>query len=186
MSNTLITETEQQLLKSMVGGQFESYQCDPFVYSPMVFGIVGLAVSGKIYRLRADLKHVRRFFTDEEVACFQLEEASGSDIVSRMENGALVETPIRAVIRSISIVNDIQTVCRGDQRKRFASTTGILFHLEDHQEVSFELETWFSEMITVKRGYDLMKTFAPETEFLEEWEAFGEYEAQCRREVIVF
>ncbi len=44
---------------------------------------------------------------------------------------------------------------------------GIVFMLEDSREISFEIETWFSEMITIQRGYNLIKKFPPTNDFLE-------------------
>ena len=41
-----ITET----IKGMVGKTFEAYSCDPFIFTPNVFGIVGFRIDGNATR----------------------------------------------------------------------------------------------------------------------------------------
>lgn len=185
MNNTLITEKEKDLLKSLKGKQFERFKCDSFIFSPMVFGIVGIYVDGQIYKITSGLKPVTRFYADDEVACFKIEPAEDAEIVSRMENGEMIETPIQEKIRNIKIVNDIQELHNGHRTELFESTVGIIFQLQDDREISFELGTWFSEMITVMRGYQLIDTYTPTMEFLEEWEGCGNCVPKCRREIVV-
>jgi hypothetical protein len=52
------------------------------------------------------------------------------------------------------------------------------------REISFEIRTWFSEMITVEKGYDLIEKFTPIDDFLEEWEGCDGYNAKSTREII--
>ena len=185
MNNTLITEKEKDLLKSLKGKQFERFKCDSFIFSPMVFGIVGIYVDGQIYKITSGLKPVTRFYTDEDVAGFEIELAEDAQIVSRMENGEMIETPIQEIIRNIKIVNDIQELHNGHHTEWFEYTAGIIFQLQDDREVSFELGTWFSEMITVRRGYHLIDTYTSTMEFLDEWEGCDDYVPECRREIVV-
>ena len=185
MGDTLISEKEKNLLKSMVGKQFERFKCDAFIFSPTVFGIVGIYVDGQAYIITTSLKPVIRFYNNDEVACFEIKAAQEAEVVSRMEDGEMIETPIQEKIRNIMIVNDLQNLRNGDHTERFESTVGIIFQLQDDREVSFELGTWFSEMITVRRGYHLVDTYTPTTEFLDEWKDCGEYMPECRREVIM-
>ena len=102
-----------------------------------------------------------------------------------MDGGEFIETPVKAKISSITIVNDYQKVVHNEEERCVASTIGIIFHFEDNHEVSFEVPTWFSEMITIRKGYDLLKKFVPEKDFLEEWENCDGYVASTNREVIV-
>ena len=180
-----ISKYEQELLRDMIGREFAAFKCDPFVYSPMVFGLIGIYVGEKVYKLTANLNTVRRFTADDDVVRFELMTSADENIKSRMEDGKLIKTPIQSRIKSISIVNDHQILRYNNQSDEFITTVGIIFHLEDNREVSFELETWFSEMITVKRGYDLIDLFAPVSEFLEEWEGCDGYMPDCIREIII-
>ena len=61
-------------------------------------------------------------------------------------------------------------------------TRGLILELEDGLQLSFEKNVWFSEDITVTKGYDLIKSFSPVEEFIDGWEE--PYSAECNREVI--
>ena len=55
--------------------------------------------------------------------------------------------------------------------------------MEDGLQISFEKNICFSEDITVQKGYNLIETYSPESEFCESWET--PYIARCKRECIV-
>ena len=59
------------------------------------------------------------------------------------------------------MVNDLKTLSHDEVQKELLSTKGIIFHLAGGNEISFEIGTWFSEMITICRGYELIKQFTP-------------------------
>lgn len=67
----------------------------------------------------------------------------------------------------------------------FNSTVGLIFLLEDSREISFEIGTWFSEMITIQKGYNLIEKFTPTDDFIEEWEDCEGYIPNAKRDVIV-
>ena len=180
-----ISKKEIEILQSMIGKTFEKFKCDPFIFSPMVYGLVGFYVDGKIYKFSAFHESIQYFFVKDDVAKINITEAPDSEIVSMMDGGEFIETPVKAKISSITIVNDYQKVVHNEEERCVASTIGIIFHFEDNHEVSFEVPTWFSEMITIRKGYDLLKKFVPEKDFLEEWENCDGYVASTNREVIV-
>ena len=172
------------MLKSMIGKSFEHYSCDPFVFTPNVFGIVGFRIGGDTYKMTSDLEVVQRFYHEDDVAVMRVTECQRSEIVSRMVNGQMVTTPVQDTITSIDVVNDRESVAHDGEQKELLSTKGIIFHLASGNEISFEIGTWFSEMITIRRGYELVKQFTPLAEFYEEWEDSEGYIPDCSREVI--
>lgn len=180
-----ITEKELEVFKSMIGKTFEMFKCDSFVFSSSVYGLVGFYIEEKIYKFSSFLESVQYFFQRDDVVRIKVEETVDSEIVSMMDGGTFIETPVKSKISSITIVNDYQKVVYGDDERCFETTIGIIFHFEDTHEISFEVPTWFSEMITIRKGYDLLKKFVPENDFLEEWEECDGYIASTRREVIV-
>ena len=101
-----------------------------------------------------------------------------------MDNGQMIDTPVQDTIISIDLVNDREAVTHDGVQKTFLSTKGIIFHLADGNEISFEIGTWFSEMITIRRGYELIKQFTPLADFTEEWEDCDGYISDCSREII--
>ncbi len=183
---TSLTFSEQEIniFKSMIGKQFEKFKCDPFVYSPMVYGIVGLYVGGTSYKLTSLIESARRFFNTDDVAVFRIESAMDAEIKTFMDEGEFIETPVLSKIVAIDIVTDHQIVEHDGNSQLLNHSIGIVFHLEDTREISFEISTWFSEMITINKGYNLIEKFTPTDDFLEEWEDCEGYKATVERKIV--
>lgn len=179
-----ISFSNTDILRGMIGKTFEKYKCDPFVFSPSVYGIVGFYIGTEIYRLTSLTKSVSRFFSDEEVAVFQMDKVTDEDIVTMMDEGQMIDTPVKDTVQSIDLIIDQEKVSHNGEDRTLISTKGIIFHLASGNELSFEIRTWFSEFITIQKGYELIKKFIPTQEFLDEWEDSDGYEASIRREVI--
>ena len=101
-----------------------------------------------------------------------------------MDNGELIETPVSSKIVAIDIVTDHQKLEHDEKIQSLDYSVGIVFHFEDEREISFEIKTWFSEMITIEKGYKLIEKFKPIDDFFEEWEGCDGYTAKCEREII--
>lgn len=185
MKQTDITIQNTELIQNMVGTKFEKFKCDPFIFSPTVFGIIGLYVDGKVFKLTSLLKPVERFYSKEEVAQFKIESATESEIKTMMDEGEMIETPVNDTIRSIIVINDDETVSHATEQRTFSSTKGIIFRLNSGNEISFEIGTWFSEFIAVRRGYNLIEQFTSTKDFLEEWEDSPGYQASVERNIII-
>lgn len=184
IATTKFSEHEIGVFKSMIGKRFEKYKCDPFVYSPMVYGIVGIYVDGTAYKLTSLCETVMRFFNTDDMAVFRIEQTTDAEIKSFMDNGELIEIPVSSKIVAIDIVTDHQKLEHNDEVRSLDYSVGIVFHLEDEREISFEIKTWFSEMITIGKGYKLIEKFEPVDDFLEEWENCDGYAAKCERETV--
>ena len=184
-TSIIISNKEFDLLKSMIGKTFDKYKCDPFINSPMVYGIVGIYINDKAIKITSPLKEVQRFLEIEEVASLQIDESTNENIKTFMDDGEMIDTPVNSKIKSISVVNDYQTIEHKGQIYEFNSTVGLIFLLEDSREISFEIGTWFSEMITIQKGYNLIDKFTPIDDFIEEWEDCEGYIPNSKREVIV-
>ncbi len=180
-----ISEQEVKMLQSMIGKTFEKFKCDSFIYSPMVYGIIGFYIDGKVYKFSTFLDSVQYFFEKDDVARIKIDESKECEIVSKSDDFQFIETPISSKISTITIVNDFQKVVHEKESRCFERTVGIIFHFEDSLELAFEVSSWFSELITVKKGYNLLKTFVSESEFLEEWNGCMGYSASAKREIIV-
>lgn len=181
---TIFSEQEINAFKNMIGKQFEKFKCDPFIYSPMVFGIVGLYVDGTAYKLTSLTETVTRFFNTDDVSVFRIAQVDDTTIKTFMDEGELIETPVASKIVSIDIITDHQTLEHDGEVHSLDCSVGVIFHLEDTREISFEIKTWFSEMITVEKGYNLIEKFTSVDDFLDEWEDSDGYNASCTREII--
>lgn len=183
MVNIAFNKKTIEILKTLVGNQFESYICDSFIFSPTVMGIVGFQIAGKTYKLTSNINIVNRFFSKEDVAVLQFDECLSSDIHSRMDDNKMIKNPINDIIKSIDVVNDLETVNHNGEEKALYSTKGIIFHLMSGNEISFEVSTWFSELITIQKGYNLISQFAPVADFYEEWDKENGYIPNAKREI---
>ena len=183
-TSTIISDKEIDLLKSIIGKTFDKYKCDPFINSPMVYGIIGIYIDGKAIKITSLLKEVQRFFETDEVATMQISETTDENIKTFMDNGEMIDMPVNRKIKSISVINDFQTIEHKGQIYKFNSTIGLVFLLEDSSEVSFEIGTWFSEMMTIQKGYNLIEKFAPTDDFIEEWEDCEGFIPNSKRQVI--
>lgn len=184
MNREDISFVDIDIFRGMIGCIFEKYKCDPFVFSPNVYGIVGFYIGADAFKLTSLHKTVNRFFAEEDVAAFQFEKTDDKNLVTMMDGGQMIETPVKDVICAIDLVKDYETVSHNGDERTFVSTKGIIFHLKGGNEVSFEIKTWFSEFITIQKGYNLIEKFASTEDFLDEWEDSEGYEAKVRREAI--
>ncbi|MDO5307897.1 MAG: hypothetical protein Q4G03_00150 [Planctomycetia bacterium] len=174
--------TTMAMLKNLVGKTFEYYSCDPFIFTPKVIGIVGLYIDGESYKLTSKLEVVECFFDKDDFAVMRITPCQPCEIVTRMVDGQLIDTPVQDRIVRIDVVNDLETVTHDGKRSQLLSTKGVVFYLASGNEISFELKTWFSEMIHIRRGYGLVKEFRPLDHFLEGWKAG--YVPDSEREVV--
>ena len=172
------------ILKSMVGKRLDHYSHDPFVFTPFVFDVVGFFIGDISYKLEVALRSERCFFHAEDVSVMRLFKAPPEEIVSKAQDGRLIDVPVKDVVVGIDVVNDHEIVVHENEKKELYSTKGVIFHLLDGNEISFEVEPRFSEAITIQRGYNLIQRFRPLEFFLEEWEPDKGYAPQCSREIV--
>ena len=171
-------------LKSMIGKKMLRYKCDPFVYSPAVYGIAGVCTESGSYAFTNKIEVLDHYGADDDVAVFRLEERPEEQIVSLVQDVKMVDVPVNRIIREIKIINERQKLFNGtEQTYDVWLTRGVVFVLDDGLEIAFEKSVWFSEMITITRGENLLEQFAPTSGFSEEWE--NPFRGECERSVII-
>ncbi len=173
-----------RMLQSTVGREFEKIKCDPFEYSTLVYGLVGLYIDGKVFKLD-NFQEAQDFFGhQDDVAMFKLHMSADDEINSCGEGIQMVGTPVMCRIKQIRVVDENQQLfVNGEQTYDVWLTRGLIFDLEDGREVSFEKDVWFSELIDVQRGYNLIEKYRPMDSFNEEWEENPGYIGKCFRAV---
>ena len=170
-------------IKSMVGKRMIGYKCDPFIFSTSVYGIVGIRLEDTSYAFTNSLEVMDYFGDPEDVARFRISKVEYANIKSLVQDQVMVETPVDNVIEDVIVVNECQRLFEKDvQIYEVMVTRGIIFKFEDGLELSFEKNIWFSEDITVEKGYDLIERFTPVSEFAEGWS--DDYRGECSREMI--
>lgn len=96
----------------------------------------------------------------------------------------MIVNPVHDFIESIDIIVDKETVTHNNDVRSLVSTKGLIFHLKTGNEISFEIGTWFSEFITIRKGYNLINEFSSIEEFIEEWDESSGYKGSIVRNVI--
>lgn len=64
----------------------------PFINSPMVYGIIGVYIDGKPFKITSLLKVVQRFLVTDEVAELKITETTDDNIKTFMEDGEMIDT----------------------------------------------------------------------------------------------
>lgn len=174
-------------LQSLIGKQFVCYKSDSFVFSPSVYGIVGIFLEDSAFKITNLVEAQDYYGKDEDVAIFRFEKAEPNSIHSFSDECDWVETPVNEKITAIRVVSETQQLFHNQtQTYEVHTPRGMVFQLESGREISFEKAVWFSEMITIRRGYNLIAEFAPEQEFIDGWEDSEEYTPKCSRKIITF
>lgn len=177
------SSSDMDMIKSMIGKKMEAYKCNLFEFSTSVYGIIGIRIEGDAFAFTNLVEVMDYFGTEEDVAIFKVKRMPYETIHSMVRGVEMIETPVESVITGISVINEHQRLFKENvQIYDVWVTRGIIFKLADGREVSLEKNIWFSEEISVERGYDLIQRFSPEEEFVEGWS--GEYCGECSREIV--
>ena len=175
--------TDMANLQAMIGKRLDAYKRDSFLGSGRVYGIVGLRVKGDAWTFTNFIEVADYYGADEDVAIFRMQRVAWDDIRSCFPSETMTVTPVGRVISSIDVVNERQKLFVGEvQTYAVCLTRGIVFKFDDGSELSFEKSIWFSEIIAVKKGCDLVQSFSPTDEFVESWE--DDHRGECSREIV--
>ena len=176
-------DIELGAIRDMIGTTLTKYKCDPFEFSTAVYGIVGICTDKASYAFTNFIQIMDYYGADEDVAVFRVEKRPDADIKSLINGNTMIELPVNKIIKEVDIVNEHQKVFKcHKQAYDVWLTRGIIFRLEDDSEISLEKNIWFSEMITVDKGQQLLRKFTPVEEFVQDWE--GDFRGECSREIV--
>ena len=171
------------LLNHLIGRELTKYKCDPFIFSPLVYGIAGVCTKDLSIAFTNTIEVMDHYGQLEDVAVFRVSAMPEEKICSMVKGKNMQEIHIQQKISEIQVVNENQRLFNNEvQTYDVWITRGVIFKLADNLEISFEKNVWFSEMITVERGYNLLEKFSPVSRFTENWE--GNYRGECTREII--
>ena len=171
------------LIRSMLSKKMLKYKCDPFLYSPSVYGIIGVAIEDASFAFTNNTEVMDYFGEQEDVAVFRVAPKPYDEIHSRIQDQDMIETVVDSTVSQITVVNEVQRLFeKNSLTYEVYVTRGIIFRFEDGHELSFEKNIWFSEDITIKKGYDLIQQFSPVSEFTDGWS--GDFHGECSRELV--
>lgn len=171
------------MFKEMFGKKLISIMHDPFVYTNSVYGIVGLNIDNSFYKISNKIQVRDYFGSDEDVAIFDIMKSDREHIHSYIEGVEMIDMPVNQLIKHIDIVNEHQQLFEQEQQTYDVwITRGIVIELTDGLEISFEKEIWFSEDISIERGYKLIDKLFPTSRVEEEWDL--PQKMICTREMV--
>ncbi len=174
---------EIQMLQNMIGKTMQLYKCDPFLFTPSVYGIVGFVIDGRAYALTNTARPMDYYGAIEDVAIMALTQVAEKELCSMVEDNQMIVSPVEKKIVRINVINENQKLFQnGEQTYDVQITRGLIFFFDDGSELSFEKNVWFSEDITIGKGEDLINHFTPVQEFADDWE--GAYCGECSRTVV--
>ena len=181
--DTRFNDETMEMLRNMLGRTMIKYKCDPFIFSTSVYGIVGIFFKGRAFTFTNTTEAKDYFGTTEAVAIFHLAQTPEAEIKSRLQDEEMIDVSVNNQISEISVINEHQSLFEnGVQTYDVWLTRGVIFKFVDGMELSFEKNVWFSEDITIEKGYDLITRFSPVNEFTEDWG--GKYRGECTHAII--
>ena len=159
MQNMALNNKAQQLLKQMIGCEFDKIVHDEFTYTNSVYGRVSLFINDRIYSIDNETKVVEFYGDKEDIAIIDLKEINIDQVKSLISTKKQIDMPIRRIIKSIDIINYHINVKYDKKEYDNTWTEGIIFDFGDKQ-LSFERTDSFTEMIEINKGYDLITKFS--------------------------
>ena len=102
------SEEQHSFLKDMIGKNFNKISCNKFVYSNSVYGIIGLYIDDKIYRLTNFVEVLDYYGKMEDIAVFKLSESHEAEIVSAVKDEPMNDILLNRVIKEIKLVDENQ------------------------------------------------------------------------------
>ncbi len=166
-----LNDSAINILKSFKGKKFDSFLSDNAFGGTKTFFNALFSVNKEYYSFKNSFSALDYYGNGiEDVALLSFDKATDELVSKEKAFERTIEIPIDQIIRDVEIVNEIQTLTyQGTLQYETTLTRGIIFHMNDGYEISFEKDIWFSEAINTQRGYKLLEKYNPVSEFEEDW-----------------
>lgn len=176
MVNATFTDEMKELLASMVGKRFVSYECSKDSFS-RAFGNMRINFNGRSIELTNEEQTFPLFDGEEDMTCFACKVV---DSKRPFEPDVVAETTVTDVnksITSIEVVTDTIEVNNGEYS--IVYDMALIFHMGE-SVLMVSRDTWFSELITIKENDDYNQAFSVDDQ-KESWSNDGEYKVNVKR-----
>ena len=168
-----LDEEDMERLKSLKGLRLEHIRLTPPNGSDTVLQVIEFSAGSKRYYLYCDLECIDYFGLSEDISFLSFTDQR-YPFIDCME---FVIEHIGLDITGVSEVKDsIRLLEGGKPCYEFSFTRGIIIHFGAYQ-FSIEKVSYFSELMTVRKGYDLISKF----ESIEEYRK--DFDDECKIEV---
>lgn len=170
---------EINTLRSLIGKKLKSIQHDPFNFVNSSSQVVQINSEIGVYYLYSFTETLDYYGMMEDIAVWKF----GIERKKMVDKKSFITTPVQAIIKNISLVQENQRLYKGlDHIYDVWLTRGIIIDFGDHQ-ISFEKAVWFSEDIYIQKGYNLVEKFASIENFINSGWSEG-LKAECSREIV--
>jgi len=166
-----LNDSAINILKSFKGKTFDSFLSDNAFGGTKAFSCALFSIGKEYYSFQNIFSALDYYGNGiEDVALLSFDKATNEIVSKEKAFERSIEIPINQVIKDVEIVNETQTLTyQGILQYETILTRGVIFHMNDGYEVSFEKDIWFSEAINTQRGYKLLEKYNPTSEFEEVW-----------------
>ena len=151
-----LTDSDFSVLKDMKGRRlhYMRLDCDP---SDIALQVIEFGFGEKKYYLYCDLEVLEYFGYPEDISYFEFTPVKYPFV----DHKDLVFDLVGKDISGISEVRDtIKVYMDGELDHVYSFTYGVIVSFGEYQ-IAFEKFAEFSELIQVRRGYDLISKFSP-------------------------
>ena len=156
------------LLQQMLGNKFVRYKSDS-----MNYGIIGIQINDNGYAFTNYVEVDDYYGKMEDVAKFKVNKVAYDEIRSPFQEPHMNE----------KLIDCLQNLYKNDKiTYEVRLTRGVIFKFEEGYELSIEKNVWFSEVMSLEIGHNLINTFTPVEEFSDDW--CEPCRGECIREII--
>ena len=171
MEKAIFNAEMRNILKSIIGKTFVSYECEDSDGPNMTYGNFRINTDVEAIDVSNETKVMPFFDAEEDVACFACIKADpGNPYVPDVVTSTRT-VPVQGIIRAVSLVNDAINVNNGEYQITFDQA---LIIRTDDRIFMFSKDIWFSEMIKISDTDDYDNIY-PIASVIEDWNNDGEY-----------
>lgn len=177
MVDARFTKEMIEILSSMKGKTFVSYECDEGHGFPRAYANFRINLNDYSIDVSNEIQGLPFFDIEEDVAIFSCKKVDSN---SKYEPGVIGETrivPIDETIESVEIITDEINVGNGEYEIVFDAALVIK---TEYQTIMFSRDVWFSEVINISDNDDYDSVY-PIDSVIEHWNNEGDYEVTVKR-----
>ena len=148
--------------KSFIGKKMTKYEHVPFRFTNSVPQFVRFCIDGNPWYLYCFSEEHDYFGATEDVSVLYFDSNEYPFFAEKQ----CISNPIDEVIEKVVVVQENQRLYENSRLLYDVwITRGLIFDFGDHQ-ISFEKGPWLSEQIVIRKGYNLISEFTPESRIM--------------------
>ena len=184
-----LNDEEINILRQLIGKKIVSFRHQEFRPTPASYGAVDIETEKGMIYLFSDLEPLPAYGDVDDVAVWTLTRECRSWIDESPYAYVFASaSPVNEPVKEIHVVQEHQRLYKnGEQTFDVRVTRGIIFDFGDYQ-YSLEKAVWFSPLIFIEKGNDLINTFDSTDHFVScEWNDGWDDDvtAECDREILL-